>query len=179
MHTVALLRAVNLAGKRMVAMADLRAMLETMGFTGVRSLLQSGNLVFEAGRRAPAALEAALAAASKKTFAVEMEWFVRTRDEWTDLVAHNPFPDEASRDPGHLVAICLSSAPTKQQVTSLQTSIAGRERVLAHGRTAYIVYPDGIGNSKLTAAKIERALGARGTGRNWNTVLKIAAALEN
>jgi uncharacterized protein (DUF1697 family) len=60
-------------------------------------------------------------------------------------------------------------------VTALQKAIVGREIVRAQGRSAYIVYPDGIGRSKLTAAMIEKKLGTRGTGRNWNTVLKLAA----
>ena len=58
---------------------------------------------------------------------------------------------------------------------ALQQAIKGREVVRAKGRFAYIVYPDGIGRSKLTSALIEKMLGTRGTGRNWNTVLKLAA----
>ena len=42
------------------------------------------------------------------------------------------------------------------------------------GRQAYVVYPDGVGTSKLTIALLERKLGTAGTGRNWNTVLKLA-----
>ena len=45
---------------------------------------------------------------------------------------------------------------------------------MAVGRHAYIVYPDGIGRSRLTNKLIDSKLGTRGTGRNWNTVLKLA-----
>jgi uncharacterized protein (DUF1697 family) len=58
-------------------------------------------------------------------------------------------------------------------VSALQGAIKGREQVRVKGRQAYITYPDGIGRSKLTMAVIEKALGTRGTGRNWNTVLKL------
>ena len=58
-------------------------------------------------------------------------------------------------------------------VAALQKAIVGREVVRAKGRCAYIVYPDGIGRSKLTGALIEKKLGTRGTARNWNTVLKL------
>jgi uncharacterized protein (DUF1697 family) len=61
-------------------------------------------------------------------------------------------------------------------VAALQSAIAGRETVRAKGREAYITYPDGMGRSKLTTALIEKHLGCRGTARNWNTVLKLAAA---
>ena len=53
--------------------------------------------------------------------------------------------------------------------------VKGRERVRVDGRQAYVVYPDGVGQSKLTVTVLERWLGSRGTGRNWNTVLKLQA----
>jgi uncharacterized protein (DUF1697 family) len=70
--------------------------------------------------------------------------------------------------------MCLRDAPLPEQVKALQASIAGREVVKAHGRHAYLIYPDGQGRSKLTIQKIEKALATRGTARNWNTVLKLA-----
>jgi uncharacterized protein (DUF1697 family) len=68
----------------------------------------------------------------------------------------------------------LKGAATPSQAKALETAIKGRERVRTHGRHAYIVYPDGIGTSKLTLSVIERHLGTRGTCRNWNTTLKMA-----
>jgi uncharacterized protein (DUF1697 family) len=91
------------------------------------------------------------------------------------VIAHNPFPDEAERDPARLHVMPLKEAPGEDQVDALQAVITGREVLRAHGREAYIVYPDGAGNSRLTNALIERKLGTRGTARNWNTVLKIQA----
>jgi uncharacterized protein (DUF1697 family) len=64
-------------------------------------------------------------------------------------------------------------------VAKLQTAIKGRETVRAWDRHAYVTYPDGIGRSKLTIAMIEKHLGSRGTGRNWNTILKLAALSES
>ena len=58
---------------------------------------------------------------------------------------------------------------------ALQTSITGPEVIRAHDRHLYIVYPAGVGRSRLTNTLIERKLGIRGTARNWNAVLKLAA----
>jgi uncharacterized protein (DUF1697 family) len=69
----------------------------------------------------------------------------------------------------------LRPAPTAASVKALRESIRGRETAECIGRTLYLVYPDGIGTSKLTIAIIERKLATVGTGRNWNTVLKLAA----
>lgn len=172
---VALLRAVNVAGHNRVAMADLRHLLAELGFDHPRSLLQSGNLVFGSRRRAGPALEAALEAAARDSLGLQTEFVVRTAAEWDAVIRNNPFPAEALSDPGHLLLMCLKQAPAPGTVAALQASIAGREQVRAAGRNAWLVYPDGIGRSRLTAVLIERRLGTSGTARNWNTVLKLQA----
>ena len=74
--------------------------------------------------------------------------------------------------------MALRQAPAAEAVKALNTAMKGQEAVVAGARHLYITYPDGIGQSKLTAAVIEKTLGAKGTARNWNTVLKLQAALE-
>lgn len=175
---IALLRAINLAGRNPVAMADLRDLLSQLGFHDPRSLLQSGNLVFRSDTRSAAALERTLEAEAAKRLGFETDFFVRSAAEWKTIVAGNPFPEEAQRDPQHLLVMCLKDAPAAGDVKALRDAIRGREVVRTDGRTAYIVYPDGVGRSRLTTALLEKKLGTRGTGRNWNTVLKLAAATQ-
>lgn len=172
---IGLLRAVNLAGRNTVAMSDLRTLLERLGMRDPQTLLQSGNVVFRSETASTAKLERLLGEAAAEHLGIETDFFVRTARDWKAVIANNPFPEEAARDPGHLLVMCLREAPDRAAVTALQTSIKGREVVRAKGAHAYLVYPDGIGRSKLTTAIIERALGTRGTGRNWNTVLKLDA----
>jgi uncharacterized protein (DUF1697 family) len=172
---VALLRAINLAGKNVVNMANLRSLFEELGFSQAQSLLQSGNVVFDGRARKPAELERVLEQATAKRLGVQTDYFVRTSKEWSQIVATNPFRREAKEDPGHLLVVCLKKAPAAADVRALQAAILGRESVRAEGRQAYIVYPDGVGRSKLTATVIESKLGTRGTARNWNTVLKLEA----
>lgn len=174
--TIGLLRAVNVGGRKL-AMADLRALIADLGFGAARTLLQSGNLVFDSGRRGGAELEAKLEAATQERFGLATDYLLRTADEWTAIVAANPFPDMARDDPAHLVVMPLKAAPAAHAVTALQAAIAGREQVRAIRRELYITYPDGIGTSKLTGAVIERRLAVRGTARNWNTALKLAQML--
>jgi uncharacterized protein (DUF1697 family) len=171
---IALLRAINLGGLNRVGMADLRELMTSLGLEEVTTLLQSGNAVFRSDKTADS-LEQLLERAAEKQFGSRIEFFVRTAAEWKAMIAANPFPAEAKSDPAHLLAVALKSAPAAAKVTALQKAITGREVVRAKGRCAYIVYPDGIGRSKLTNALIEKTLGTRGTARNWNTVLKLAA----
>jgi uncharacterized protein (DUF1697 family) len=174
MH-IALLRAVNLGPHNKVGMADLRALAAALGLKNPQTLLQSGNLVFEAGKQTPAQLEQLLERGTATQLAVETDFFVRTAKEWRSVIDANPFPREAKSDPGHVVVMALKAAPTRAAVAALQDAIKGREVVRAEGRHAYFVYPDGIGSSKLTIKMIEKAFGTRGTARNWNTVLKLGA----
>lgn len=174
---VALLRGINVGGKMMVAMTDLRALVTELGFSDVRSLLQSGNLAFRSGFRSPASIEKLLETEAEKRLGLRTFFLVRTAAEWDEVVLHNPYPDAAERDPGHLVAMVLRDAPNAAQVAALRAAIKGPEIVEAVGRILYMIYPDGSGSSRLTIDLVERRLETRGTGRNWNTVLKLAKAV--
>lgn len=170
---VAVLRAINLGAHNRIAMADLRGMCAKIGLDNARTLLVSGNLVFESRLSSTEKLERLLEDASTKQLGVTTDYFVRSASEWQAIIAASPFPAEAKSDPSRLVMVCLREAPGTAAVTALQTAIKGRETVRVKGRQAYFVYPDGQGTSKLTIAMIEKNLGTRGTARNWNTVLKL------
>ncbi len=158
-------------------MAGLREMLAELDLGNPRTLLQSGNAVFESSKAA-AALERLLEKATAMRFGLVTEFFVRTAREWHAAVEANPFPREAKDEPGRLLLMPLKDVPTAERLERLRAAIKGRERVAIHGRHAYLVYPEGVGRSKLTNALIESRLGTRGTGRNWNTVQKLATLLE-
>ena len=153
-------------------MTNLRYFLTELGFENVKSLLQSGNLIFGSRSRFGAELERYLEMEASKRLALEVDFFVRTAEEWKSIVRQNPFRKEAERDPGHLIVLFLKNAPAAKDVALLQADISGPEVVKAKGKQAYIFYPNGQGRSKLTTAMIEKRIG-RGTGRNWNTVMKL------
>jgi uncharacterized protein (DUF1697 family) len=171
---IALLRAINVGGNAKIAMTDLKSLLADLGYANPQTLLQTGNLIFQSKASSGDKLEAKLEQAAADRFDLQTDVLVRTASEWQKAIAANPFPKEAASDPSHLLIMPLKKAPTKQAVKDLQTAIHGRETVAAVGRELYIVYPDGIGRSKLTNKLIETRLGTRGTGRNWNTALKLA-----
>ena len=172
---IALLRGVNVGGHNAVAMSQLRDLLTQLGFESARSLLQSGNLVFRGDSRTDADLERWLEAEADKRLGLHADFLIRSAKEWREVVARNPFRKEAERDPSHLVVMFLKSATNAKGVKAVQAAIAGSEIIRADGRHLYIVYPDGIGRSRLTNALLEKKLGIRGTARNWSTVLKLAA----
>jgi uncharacterized protein (DUF1697 family) len=89
---IGLLRGINVGGNKMVAMADLRALIAGLGFADVTTLLQSGNVVFRGPASATADLERTLEAALEKRLGMRVEFHVRTGAEWHRVVAGNPFP---------------------------------------------------------------------------------------
>jgi uncharacterized protein (DUF1697 family) len=153
-------------------MTDLRNFLTQLGLEDVRSLLQSGNFVFTSAVRTSTELERFLETEAADRLSLEVDFFVRTPDEWKSIIRQNPFRKEAERDPKHLIVQFLKAAPSVEDVVALEADIRGPEIVRAKGKQAYIFYRDGIGRSKLTTAILEKHLG-RGTGRNWDTVLKL------
>jgi uncharacterized protein (DUF1697 family) len=172
-----LLRAVNVAGHNAVTMAALKEFLGQLGLENARTVLASGNFVAGAADRDASALEGRLEREAARRLKLTTEFFVRTPADWSEVVARNPFPREARDDPARLAVVFMKSAPSPAAVKRLAAVISGREVVGASGRHLYAYYPDGMGRSKLSNQMIERHLGASGTARNWNTVLRLEALL--
>jgi uncharacterized protein (DUF1697 family) len=170
---IALLRGVNL-GARRVASAELRGAFEALGLARVRTLQASGNLVFAMSDESAEALESRAERALAECLGFRTEVFIRGAKDWDEMIAANPFAQAARDDPAHLVAMVLKHPPGPKAAGDLAAAISGSERARIVGRCAFIVYPDGIGDSRLTGGRLDRALGVRGTGRNWKTVLKLA-----
>ena len=171
---LALLRAVNLGGASRLRMGDLVRVVERAGFSEVGALLQTGNLVFRGPEEAPREIEQRLEQRLADSLGLRTDVFVRTAEEWVALVRGNPFRSEAREDPAHLTLWALKDAPAPEAGDRLRGRITDRERFEIVGRSVDLVYPDGIGRSPITAAVVQRALGTRGTARNWNTVTRPA-----
>lgn len=164
MRYAGLLRGVNVGGNRKLKMDDLRSTVEGLGFTNVRTLLQSGNVLFDAKKKPDAArLEEALGTAV----------LLRSTDEIQSVIDANPFPEEAEDDPGRLLVVFLSGALKDDAV--LRKTATAAEKFVVKGREIYIHFGDGAGRSKLAASLTEKKLGVVCTARNWNTVRKLVS----
>jgi uncharacterized protein (DUF1697 family) len=174
---VALLRAVNV-GNRKVTMKELREAAETLGYDNYRTLLASGNLVFDARKTTAAKLEAALETAIEQTFGLFSDVMIRTPEEWAAILEANPFPRKAKDDPAHLVCVVCKAAPDVKSIDAYMKTFREKydagEQVKVIRREIYIDYGPSIGLSKLVLPKRS----VTGTGRNWNTMLKLKAMLE-
>ena len=171
-----LLRAVNLAGRRL-AMADFKSALAKAGLADARTLGASGNAVVSAPA-ADAKLEARIEAGLNAAFGASPDVFVRDGGQLAEVMSANPFAQMAKDKPHHLLVMFLGGEPDPAAVEALRAKITGPEEIAAGPGCLYASFPEDIGHSKLTSALIERSLKLRGTGRNWNTVVKLAAMLD-
>lgn len=174
----ALLRGINVGGNKTIAMAGLREMIVAIGLQNPRTLLQSGNLVFETKAQPAAKLEKMLERATAEKLKVECSYLVRTKDEWARIVAANPYAAMAKDDPSHLAVTFCREVPGTGALETLGGEIRGEEQLTAVGRELFVCYPHGMGESKLAIALSKNKLGTICTARNWNTVLKIGMAME-
>jgi len=161
---VALLRAVNVGGTGKLPMSALKALCEDAGFTGVRTYIASGNVVFESGeseKKVQSKLDAKLKAHAGKPVGV----IVRTAAEITGVVKRNPFADK----PGNRVMVLFSDDKLPADPGKDANGIKNEE-LRAGKRALYIFYPDGQGKSRLRLPSMKA-----GTARNMNTVAKLAA----
>jgi len=173
----AMLRGINL-GKRQLKKHDLIAAAEAARFSEARTLLASGNLVFEAGDAKPEAIERALHEAVEKLSGIKSEAFVRNRAELEKLIAANPFPDVARDRPSQLLVLFHKDAFPSGLLPAIASGYDGPERLEAIGRELFIDFPEGQGRSELWPAISKRKIKLpHGTGRNWNTVTKLAEML--
>ncbi|RUV22141.1 DUF1697 domain-containing protein [Mesorhizobium sp. M7A.F.Ca.MR.245.00.0.0] len=173
---VALLYSIILGEGRRVVMADLKAMAEELGLNNPRTLVATGNLVFEAPVTDIADLEQWLEAAFEKTFGRHVDIIVRGAEDWLKLAAGNPFPADSAKA-GDQVAVRVMRKPAPEEaVTALQAYAAEDEKVTSLGGDIWVVFSRERPSSRLLAAMNHKRMGT-GTSRNWNTVRRLAEML--
>ena len=169
-HRIILFRGMNTGGVR-APVGEQRAMAEEMGLKNPRTLQASGNLVVESGK-ATAALEHDIETAMERRFGLKVAAMVRTPEQWAKLIAVNPFPKEAAAHPAKVVAMVMKDGIKPGALEAVQALCREGERVEAIDGVLYFWFPNGQGQSEIFKKATPRMLGM-GTGRNWNTVLKL------
>lgn len=172
---VALLRGINVGKAKRVAMADLRALVEELGFTQVGTLLNSGNILYTAPGTPPDEAAAHIEEAIRARTGVSSRVTVLTAAEVADAVARNPWRDEV-QDPSRLLVSVLRAPADAARLAPLLERDWGTSRLAVDGRIAYAWCPHGVSESPLPD-EMARALGDRVTARNWATLLKIQVLL--
>lgn len=175
---VALVRGINVGATRKLPMAELRAACGKAGFADVGTYIQSGNIVLTSD--APAAEVAEqLQVLIADRFKLNVPVIVRTAAEWKRYAAGSAFPD-AEADRPKLLHLCLAAKPLNDGAAdALATRATAKERIATKGDALWIDFGESVGTSKLTPTLLDKAAGSPVTARNWNTVLALAAMLDD
>jgi uncharacterized protein (DUF1697 family) len=164
---IALLRGVNVGGKHKLPMKALVSLMEKRGFAGVRSYIQSGNLVFQSNSRPAGTLEALI----EQEFGFRPAVFLLTAAELRQALERNPYSPQEGK---HLHLFFCDKTPASMDANYLHSLKSPGEEYTLVGKVFYLHAPDGIGRSKL-AEKMGKAFpGVNMTARNLNTVKKLA-----
>src|SRR4051812_21293083 len=167
---VALLRGVNVGKAKRVPMAELRALLTGLGYTGVATLLNSGNAVLRASRGTPAKHSADIAAAIRAQLKVEVPVVVKSAAELAAIVSGNPIRVGTSEHPRFLVGF-VQDAKALASLAPIDALVVPPEQFAIGENAAYLLCANGILESKAGEALLGKA-GKSATARNWATVLK-------
>ena len=172
---LSMLRAVNVGGTSRIKMDELRKVYESMGLADVRTLLQSGNVLFRSGLTDRQRLVKRIMQEIERQLELTVQVILRTLAELESLFERGPVLSPRA-DPSKLVVMFLSSVPDAAAQSALlkwHKSKEMKEMLEPRGPEIYLYYPDGIGRSKLTNAVIESKLDTFGTARNWSTLKKL------
>lgn len=168
---IALFRGINVGGRNSLPMKELVAIMEDYGHTGIRTYIQSGNVVFESSRSRAKSYTKNISESIETKYGFKPHIIVLTAAELRNAAAGNPFP-EAAKEPKSLHLYFLADKPQNPDINALNELKTDTESFELIGEVFYLHAPDGIGRSKL-AARAEKLLGVQATARNWNTIVKL------
>ena len=168
---IALLRGINVSGHKKIKMPDLKAMFEALGFTNVRTYIQSGNVVFESNSAKD--LESKISAKIQAQFGFEVSVICRTAKEMEQVIARNPYAGMESFETEKLYVTFLQETPSKEKLEALKAFTFEPEMYTVSGKEIYVYCFNGYGNTKLENSFFEKKLKVAASTRNWRTVNKL------
>jgi len=170
---IAILRGINVGGKRKILMTDLKDLIGTLGYLNIQTYIQSGNLIFDTDDKLQnMGIEQELENAILKKFDFEVPVIVLSAEEIENAVANNPFY-KADADINKLHLTFLNEVPDKEKQELVESFDYAPDSFKIIGRNAFIYCEDSYHKSKLTNDFFEKKLKVKATTRNWKTVLKL------
>ncbi|MDE5422088.1 DUF1697 domain-containing protein [Ancylomarina sp. DW003] len=173
---IALLRGINLGGKRKLLMADLKALFSKIGFTNIVTYIQSGNVVFESDKKeGNIELAQKIETAILEHFKLDVPVMVRKASEWKQVVSDNPFFKNQNIGIERLHLTLLDKTPAQDLVDDLKQIEFDSEQFEIIGQHIFLCCKDKFSSkSKMTNTLFEKKLKCKSTTRNWKTVMKLS-----
>ncbi len=173
---IALLRGINVSGKNKILIADLKLLFKDLGFEGIQTYIQSGNVMFKTTKKNKITLATLISNKITEVFAYHIAVVVKNKQELIEIVANNPFLNK-DIDTKKLYVAYLQTIPKDTQ--KLDDFNFGNDTYQLVKDVIYLKYETGAGTTKLTNSIIEKKLDVIATSRNWRTTCKLVEMLSN
>lgn len=176
---ISILRGINVSGRRIIKMDDLKKLFADLGFSDIRTYIQSGNVIFRAKKSDPEKLSQRIADAIAKKYSFAVPVIVKESEELKQIVADNTFANDTSKDPSFLHITFLSGIPSDENYLKIQKKSYSPDEFILLGNAVYLYCPGGYGNTKLNNTFLEKGLKITATTRNWKTTNELIRLAEN
>lgn len=170
---ISLLRGINVSGKNLIKMEALLKMYNSLGFSNVKTYLQSGNVIFSTTKSDSRRLTKEISDQIKIDFNLDVPVLVLTIDTLQRIIDNNPFLKDPNKEPEFLHVTFLSSPPGEYDTKTFEEKKSGGEEIVISTEAVYLYCPHGYGNTKLTNTFLEKKLKTGATTRNWKTTNKL------
>jgi len=170
---IALLRGINVSGRRTVHMTDLQRVVEELGFENVSTYGQSGNVIFDCRHAEAAQLATHIEEKLSEAFGFSTNVIIRTQQELEKIIETNPLVDSADVARDKLHVTFLVDVPDKTVASKLDITPGTDEKFAIVGSEVYLYCPNGYARTKLNNAAFEKKLRTVATTRNWKTINKL------
>jgi len=168
---VSLLRGINVSGKNIIKMSELKSLLISLGFENVETYIQSGNIIFTSSLIDELEIAKIIEKSIKNKFNLDVPALTINQNNFQEIIENNPFSD---KNPVHLYFVFLFDNPVNIPNDKLRSAVKDDENFHLIGNVIYIYLPYGAGRTKLSNNLFENKLGVKATSRNFRTVNKLS-----
>lgn len=173
-NLVAFLRGVNISGHNMINMKDLADLLTKSGFEGVKTYIQSGNIIFSStGNLSDSDIATKIENEILTKFKLKIKVIIRSEKELSGLSSRNPFLKAENFDPSKMAVNFLHEAPPAEGIEKIKDVDYPPDKFKISGREIFVYCPNGFGRTKLYTNFFEKKMGVSGTSRNWRTIITL------
>ena len=170
---ITLLRGINVSGQKNIRMSVLISDLEELGYTDIRTYIQSGNIIFKNKEGDPGHMAKEIRQKIKEKYDFEVPTMVLDPRELKYIIDNNPFTQDHAKEEDKLYVTFLFGTPSADLIKGLERFNKSDEQFVIEDKIIFLYYPDGYGRAKINNNAFEKELKVKATTRNWKTINKL------
>ncbi|MBC7475689.1 MAG: DUF1697 domain-containing protein [Candidatus Sericytochromatia bacterium] len=174
----ALLRGINVSGHNKIKMSDLSLLFESLDFKGIKTYIQSGNVIFQGENLNHQELEKKISDKIFEVFSFKVSIIIKTVEQLKNIIQNNPFIKDKNEDINNLYLTFLSDKPDNDHLDRIKSLNYGSDEFIVSDQVIYLFCSNGYGKTKLTNNFFESKLKLIATTRNWKTINTLISIID-